>query len=95
MLRRIANRENDSDQWVEAINAVGRKVSGRIEDQAVNAGRNLQLRWNEISDAAIFISHPFANQLPTAHRFDFQSDRHTIGGPAARCIQDVCGDSTQ
>lgn len=79
MLRRIAKLENDCYLWIEAFNSMGRKVPGRIEDQPVNAGVQYNFFWNQIGDPAILVSGSFADQLPAARYFDFQSNRHACG----------------
>ena len=80
-LRRIAKFENYRYLGIEALNVMGRKVPARIEDQPVNAGVQSNFFRNQIGDPAIFVSGSFADQLPAARYFDFQSNRHACGWP--------------
>ena len=81
MLRRIAKLENDCYQGIEAVNLTGRKIPGRIEYQPVNARGRYHIFRNQMRNPAVFVSGRFADQLPAACCFDFQSDRHACGWP--------------
>ncbi len=70
VLRRIAKLENDRYLGIEAFNSMGRKVSGRIEDQPVNTRIQYNFFRNQIGDPAIFVSGSFADQLPAPSYFE-------------------------
>ena len=81
MLGRIAKLENDRYLGIEAFDLTGGKIPGRIEYQPINAGGQRHFFWHQVRNPAIFVSGRFADQLPAACGFDFQSDRHLCGRP--------------